>query len=217
MSAGLEIYNANNVLQITEKFVNLQFKGKGTVTPNTLSDGGWRYYDLYLPDVNEQVAFSATNPFIILGRVFTRSNQLAARVMSKVANTQVTYYRFGVASVASGNCFEVYNSNGNLVFTDNAKFMKVIDSKTGSSTSETDNTLLATTNSNLSKAVLPGNLCLTGRGPSNGLYRLVQQGFSITPSAVTSSIYLCFDYGYSYPINLQETNYNYLVLDVTGL
>lgn len=215
MGAGIEIYNTNGVMQITEKFINLQFKGKGTVNLTNVASDGAYYYDLYLPDTSEQIAFSATlgNPFVLLGRVFTRSNQLAARIMSKISGTQVTYYRFGAASVVSGSCFEVYNSSGSLVFSDNARFMKVIDSKSGSSTSETE-TLLATTASTLNKAVLPGNLCFTARG---SIVKLAQQGFLLTANSVESKIYPWFNYGGSYSIVAQETNYNYLVLDVTGL
>lgn len=145
MTAGIEIYNNNNILQITNQYRNLQFLGKGTIqcTQLGMSSSQWASNDIILTNTSEFLCFRPeTNdvPVLLYGRTFLRNGVLNSRIA--VANNAsyphltnpitVTYYRFSLApAVQKGNHFEVYDSAGELVFSDGASFMKVIASCKG--------------------------------------------------------------------------------------
>jgi len=153
MSAGLEVYTSSGVLQITEQFRNLQFKSKGSIYMSDTSA-----YVAVGGDTDDVFAFTATHPTTtpqIMMYTFVNNGTLYVSFNGFRFST-VTYYRFGKPSLVSGSYFEVYNASGELVFTDNAKFMKPLGMASGqwSGSSYTVDTI--TFDSSKSTAVIRG-------------------------------------------------------------
>ncbi len=128
MGPGIQIYNNSGGLQITDTFKNLQFVRKGSVTiPNN-----WlRPYTSIQFSPGELVAF----------RIESASKDDYCSIRSGSSDGLVTftgypgktleYYAFSYKKIPTGNYFEVRNLLGEVVFSDAAHFMKVLDAKRG--------------------------------------------------------------------------------------
>lgn len=224
MPAGIEIYNDNGYLQITDSYRNLQCTGKGTVKG---------YTDLYLPSDTLYYAFncSTSRVGILYSNWDTTNNAHRVKfATTDNSDAMVTYYTFSYPTpIFSKGMFEVYDANSNLVFSDNGRYMKVIDSRsgtlndsqfykaeslTGGITIESINTPFGRTT-----AILPGLLPYRYRVPNapTGL-AIWGAGFTFNNGSILFQtccnmvIFPSMDGYFS-----ENPNYNFLVLDVTGL
>ncbi len=236
MGSGIEIYNYDNILQITDKFTNIQFIEKTTVTLLTritsyYANGVDRYYaNVTLTALDKEMyAIRCDNGKFINwsgSRTILGSGNYGPLTLNIRGERDaiVTVYRFSYASIPSGNYFEVRNENGNIVFSDNAKFMKVIDSKSGLRTRPTPiGVPLITTShsSNILTAVSSGYYTWeVDYDDYSFLGASRRQSFTFNP---TETIYSFENYfvadspNYHYDRRTFDLNYQYIVLDVTGL
>jgi len=124
MAAGIEVYNNNNILQITDKFRNLQFIEKITLS-------SFNSLDIQeIPnDLSSFYAFREITGTSSIAIIYVGSSII--RFFAKPATSAVVeVFRFGYSTtVSSGGGFQVFNSNGEIVFDSNNKYMRVIDSR----------------------------------------------------------------------------------------
>ena len=140
----------------------------------------------------------------------------------------ITIYTFGWDNIPGGEHFEVKNSNGDLVFSDKAKFMKIIDSHNGTRiadfSSSQAGTVLGTTNhsSSIKTAVFLGNACFQTDLDWHGRYK----GYECFLSFSCGSTSTIGQYHQHYGTNSENYHchyrdydlvYSYSVVDVTGL
>lgn len=134
MAAGLTVYNSDNIVQIDGKHRNLQFKYKVSYTLDRSTWGAYSgaFTELIIPYSNTDIiAFGITNKFRIIGRCVEAPTQIRYAIMGASVGLVYEYFVFGYTQVSSGQHFEVYNEDGNLVYSDNAKFMKVLGYTSG--------------------------------------------------------------------------------------
>ena len=135
------VYNDQNYLQISSNYKNLVFLGKGSVNftkshNDSMMDGSW--FSLQF-NSNELIAFHSSNPNApITSRGLDHTDGTIHYYNLTVfgpagINTTITYYRFGIKAgdVASGSHFEIYNADGVRIFSDNEKYLNIIETKTG--------------------------------------------------------------------------------------
>ena len=243
MSSGLEVYNNNGVLQITDKFKNIQFLSKTTATintqnkeyyTNTVPNSGYctvalpqitnTFYALRCEDSNP-ITWFVSYPVLSYPPMVFGAPTL---VVIGTLNSTVTIYTFGWDNIPSGEHFEVKNSSGELVFSDKAKFMKIIDSYSGVRTADFSRsqaeTVLGTTNhlSAIKTAVFLGGYCFQEDLDWHGEYT----GYECILSFVFNSTSTIGNYhkhydtnsvNYYYHYRNYDLNYSYSVVDVTGL
>lgn len=122
MAAGLEVTNANGVIQVTSDYKNLQYVGKGTVSfSNHLASS-------LVGDYGEVVAFKVNDPSqwgLTPGRIYSGMSNTTFLSQAN-SSASITYYRFKFSNISAGNYFEVYNPSGERCFSDASRFMKVI-------------------------------------------------------------------------------------------
>lgn len=259
MTAGIQIYNNDDVLQITEEYRNFQFISKTTVT---LTDSIISYQPSGQSVYLGSNLWGSSNPYLYSERLVlttAQSNMLYAYrcnngkfvqcmlligryspyigspilTISGEQGAEVTIYFFDYKTVSSGQHFEVRNSDGNVVFSDQGKFMKVLSSIQGTRTRPTTvgSTLNTTTHSSsVTAAVSAGCLSWEVNIPSEGFpanagYTGVRaQAFTFESSQIVSTYQVFFDdsswtsqVSSSWYWTNYAVNYQYLVLDVTGL
>lgn len=246
MSDGLQVFNSDGILQITDTFKNIQFISKQTLTlPSTAYR--W-YFDNYYPYystavisataiLNNLIACRSDNGKLITWDIiypvlsyppFVYGNP-SIRFFGEVGAV-ITIYFFSYASIPAGTHFEVINSDGERVFSDNAKFMKVLDSRMGtlpgdlSLTGTPTITSTTTHASTVKTAVALGNRSYYERTNSNGrtgYVRYLAFDFNdITTVGQSTCIYSAHSdnwYPDYQPGVYTDFNYHYTVLDVTGL
>ncbi len=136
-SAGEQIFNENGVLQLTDKYINIQLIDKRTYTLN--ANGGYTISD-FEPKDHCVFAYRAETPgtrfranlvFPIIPPYPPVKYGSPSISINGAPNSDVTVYRFQYADIPAGNFFEIRDSNGTIVFSDAAKFMKIIDQKIG--------------------------------------------------------------------------------------
>lgn len=144
MPAGLEVYNTDGYLQITESFRNLQFLGKETiVVGSNNSPFVCSAYSNVVPFTDTKIlAFRCTNGKRVSRVAISKdvTNNTDWVDVYAEAGASVVVYKFGFPIVKSGAYFEVYDAAGNLVFSDNNRFMKVLGMYSGNTTIATDYT-----------------------------------------------------------------------------
>lgn len=227
MSAGIEIYNTNGHIQITESFKNLQFLGKASFTIST------KYitapYTVILPSNVKFIAFSCSNSGSLYGtllQIYLNGDGTSTAQFGGKNGLTITYYMFGYPITNSGNSFEVYNAVNELVFSDNAKYMKVVGMVNGlCSTSNYGNVLNTPyivnsfAYSGITPAILLGCYSLYEQHDDNGSgYLFMDQFFRFTTSSIISELAVKAINGYcNGGLYTFKPNYNYLIIDVTGL
>lgn len=134
MPAGLNVINTAGSIQITESFRNLQFLGADNISIS----GTWSTWvhtnNIMYQTTNDVafVAFRCTNGKFV-EKVSCRKSDATHNYIYATAEigATITVYKFGFPAVKAGSYFEVYNASGQLVFSDNNKFMKVISDYRG--------------------------------------------------------------------------------------
>jgi hypothetical protein len=258
MTAGIQIYNNNNILQITEEYRNFQFINKVTVTLTDLITSyqpsgqsvflGSNLWGTGTPLYSERVVLTPEQGKMIYAYrcnngKFVQCMLLLGRYAPDIGNpiltisgeqgAEVTIYFFDYNNIPPGQHFEVRDSNSNVVFSDQGKFMKVISSVQGVRTRPTTiGTVLGTVShdSNITSAISAG--CLTwevnipdvGFPPNAGYTGVRLQAFNFQSNQIISTYQVLMDDSVwvsqvpsSYYWTNYAVNYQYLVLDVTGL
>lgn len=236
----MEVYNNNNILQITDKYSNIQFVDKTTVTlPNKIEQDSYysglqlnfhtytslvRYYrDITLPTLSKDMfAFRCENDKFVQCFGTKKSDGTLALTVSGEQGAIVTIYRFSYSEIPPGEHFEVRSVGGKVVFSDKGKFMKVIDSKQGSRIRPTTlGSTIDTTDHDPNKivAVSTGNLSweVTYVEYLGMVGAIDCQSFKFNSGQLISTFESYYAGGtdtlwYDYTVN-----YQYLVIDVTGL
>lgn len=245
MSAGLEVYNTNNFLQITDSFRNLQFLGKETITVGSNNSPFiCSAYSSVVPFTDtKMLAFRCTNGKRVQ-RVAISKNTVNNTDWVDVyaeAGAIVTVYKYGFPAVKTGAYFEVYNSAGALVFSDNNKYMKVLGMYSGTTTIATDYTPIITDWSGsgtivktprILKSVAVSSTITTAVIPSQTTYywdrypattgqdtREYEQYWTFSSTTVdTGIIYSTYnEYQGLSSGTIFKDRYDYLIVDVTGL
>jgi len=133
MSAGIEIINNTGNIQITERFRNLQFIQKKTIS--LIPSGSTRKIDATLSSSTVVVAFKCSDgsnsPVGMYYNSGTDPTSVVFYASLGTSTVGITYYEFGYPVLALGSCFEIYNANSELVFSDNAKYLKVLGAYSG--------------------------------------------------------------------------------------
>lgn len=207
MAAGLEVLNANGILQVTSDYKNLQFIGKGTVSVTSFLDAS------LIGDAGEVIAFrvnEADKWGLTPPRIYTGQSTTKFAVKYGTSAT-ITYYRFKYTGIAAGNYFEVYNAAGERCFSDSAPFMRVIGFNSGPDCS---NAVTVSHATSITAAVVACKLS-SRYNPLGGSAILAAQMFNFASGVVTAENHVESGlpglpyYGYK--------NYAFLTLDVTGL
>lgn len=207
MTAGIEIYNDNNILQITSNFRNMGLIEKGVV-PSTKTMT-W--------SKDEIMAFRCDN-----GNTFTL--EIAPVITNGVTtcgvygSSTVYFYRFGYAGNLTGHYFEVYDQNGAIVFSD-LPYLRVIGSNGGFAANPPPYVgYIDSFNipNGKTAAIVVGKGCSVFDYGSDVVRNILGQEFLFAPNKVTSSYYYEYKSQYTGGQYLASTSYNYLVLDVTN-
>lgn len=214
MSAGLEILNDNGHIQITEKFRNLQFLGKGTTTIRNNRPGYYWGETVIDFDDNETKFIAFRSSSWVESYTSTKNNRIYCSFTGE-PGTVITYYRFGYPVPIRGNYLEVYDSLDRLVFSDNSKYMKVIDFFTG--TWDQKEGYVNKHKKGITPAILVGQSVyhvVVGRG----FVGVWTQAFEFKDDCIKT--YLAVDAGEASPgeeYSFGNFDFSYLILDVTGL
>ncbi|CQR73294.1 hypothetical protein SOV_50770 [Sporomusa ovata DSM 2662] len=247
MSAGLEVYNTNGFLQITDSFRNLQYLGKETISVGSANSPFiCSAYSSVVPFTDtKMLAFRCTNGKRVQRVTISKNttNNTDWVDVYAEAGAIVTVYKYGFPVTKTGAYFEVYNSAGSLVFSDNAKYMKVLGMYSGTTTIATDYTPIISDwnvagNSQtiktprILKNVAVGSAITTAVIPSQSTYywdrfpatvgqdtREYQQYWTFASTTVdTGIIYSNFNEYQGLGSGLIfKDRYDFLVIDVTGL
>ncbi|SFM08994.1 hypothetical protein [Pelosinus propionicus] len=212
MTAGIEVYNDNGYLQITDTYKNLQFLRKYTVT--IPQDKYWTFVEI---DPTKVLAVRAESGYVYTETPYAE-DESDIYVLNILAphGTVITIYEFGYQDIPSGNHFEVRNADGALVFSDGGKWMKVLEGKSGAQPAYTvEGQLIASTlhSSSVKTAVVVGMLAYTLSSATNSIYYQVAQFESLQ----TTTIYRKDLTAWGHVSDYVNTFYSYLVIDVTGL
>ena len=243
MVSGVEIYNDSGVIQITSKFRNLQYLGKVELTipaNNILSLSS--KVEIPVEIGTEWVAFKCSNDKYIVDAIVYASPYDGSKlvVVKGRIGANVTCYKFGFPSTP-GKYFEVYNELAELIFSDTAKYMKILESRNGSYTQAEFDASVLFVGSEIEAQVptvtgtinIPSgkDVAIMGQLASycwreyvNGKYAGqwlwdVSQVFTFNASTITYGL-KTHDYNdyKGYGIGLvMKPYYNFLVIDVTGL
>lgn len=124
MTVGFEVHNANNKLQVTDRFYNIRLVARKAIMLNTdfteISTGE-----------DELIAFRALNNTNTPVALWSVSKDTAVFKKTGSSTVMLVYYRFKHTDIPAGDCFEVRNASDEVVFSDNARFMKIINSING--------------------------------------------------------------------------------------
>lgn len=239
MAAGIEIYNSNNILQITEQYKNLAYLGKQTITATAK-------INRIQTNPDELIAYRVSSPStdkIRVASTYRLSDGEMCFFISMPFGTSlpststIELYRFSFTPNAAGgqNGLEVYNAAGEIVFNSNYKYMRVLGHSSGILADINNmpyDTVLSETihSSNLKTAVLVGtrysSMYWAEYGnpdhPSFVDFYFQSQAFEFATNKVIS--YYNFDYSVSAPPSQvsfpdagnYSSTWNFLVLDVTN-
>jgi hypothetical protein len=230
MTAGLTVYNTNNVLQVSDSIPCLQFVQKGTASPGqtvsisadyvlavSTTPGNWCCTGIYMPISSSNIA-----TYSILG------------------SSTVTWYAFSMSPTNTGHYLEIYDESGKLVFSDGNLPMKVVDFHNGNLGNFSDGyphngATLSTTNIPSGKvyAVVYGQKCFleTGSNGNPGDFHTLFPGATFAANSVNiifESVFVSHT-KYSYYVGSSTPRidgcdlmayskvYQYMIVDVTGL
>ncbi|MBU2704155.1 hypothetical protein Ga0466249_005309 [Sporomusaceae bacterium BoRhaA] len=230
MSAGLTVYNTNNVLQISDSISCLQFLQKGTAYPGqtiqistnyvlaiSTTAGNWCCTSLYIPVSNNIASYT------LLG-----------------SGSMITWYAFSMSPTLSGHYLEIYDTNSKLIFSDGGMPMKIMDFHTGNLGNFSDGyphngATLSTTSIPSDKiyAIVYGQkgFLETGSNGNPGDFHSLIPGASFTANAVNivfhsivvSHTNTSYYVGNSTPridgndLIFYAKAYYYMIIDVTGI
>ncbi|WP_312516253.1 hypothetical protein [Anaerospora sp.] len=246
--SGIRIFNNSGIAQIDARFKNIQFIDKTQITLTTeylvgyFAAWGNTLWNVratknleFDPLKNCLLALRCENGKFISWKSFFKVLQYPPWIYgNQVLNivgemgAVVTIYRFSYESIPPGKVFEVRNTDEELVFSDNTKFMKVIDSKWGDRIANFSpaymGTVFETTNHSpsIKTAIAGTELCWNNDlDNSSKLGDSSAQSFRFN-SASTESLYPYYvihedPHNFYYKYRSFSLHYNYLVLDVTDL
>lgn len=209
MGAGIEIYNHAGVLQITGKYKNLMYLGKGTVHK---AASGLITYAEFQTNVKELIAIREDSGHWIFP-AWRDTSGLMRIYGDRWSTFDVTYYRFGYDDWPVGRHFEVRNENNDIVFSDAGNPMKVIGSSNGyyDGFNEDEGAVISRNShpTTTKAAVIVGKRCLDGTTDALGF----QQNFFFLPDRVeTRNTVFSPDLG----TGQVDLSYAYIVVDVTN-
>lgn len=116
MQAGLQIINANNIIQIDQNYLNLEYRTKYSATGTTLTFTTPGY-------ANEVVAIRADG-----AAFFVRSKSGNTWTITASASTTITAWLFSNPdpTSTSNSGLEIYRSDGALAFSSDRLYMKPV-------------------------------------------------------------------------------------------
>lgn len=130
MPTGLDIYNDYGTLQINEKYSNLLFMMKGTLTLSTLSDQYTNAYKavLFVAAIDPEIYINGTGAaYVAIGSKTQVSNGWNFTIYSDRPVT-LTYYVFDTNGLPSGNFgLQVFKEDRTLVYDSSCKVLQIID------------------------------------------------------------------------------------------
>jgi hypothetical protein len=115
MQAGLQIVNANGIIQIDQNYLNLEYRTKYSATGTTLTFTTPGY-------ANEVVAVRADG-----AGFYVKSKSGNTWTIAASASTTITAWLFSEPTTATGNSgFEIYRGDGALAFAADKLYMKPV-------------------------------------------------------------------------------------------
>lgn len=228
MSVGIEIYNDNNVLQITDKFRNLQFIKKGSAIINAPQAQYTKYVKVEFDPSTKFVAFRCTNSttLTLTMNYMNKTGEFYSTSFYGENGTEVTWYEFGYPTLlsSSNSGLQVYNSENELVFSSNAKYMRVIDHRSGTITRDyvaiDPSQQLVTYPFGTVPAIMVGTTAQWSLVGTMVNIRIIMLVFSFSDTTVKTEMKRIVQTPNFPGENLAESfegNYNYLVVDVANL
>lgn len=115
MPAGLQIINANNIVQIDQDFQSLEYRAKysGVGTSVSFTTPGYP---------NEVLAIRAEDAFFFIKSKIGNTWTIEANV-----STTISVWLFSAPTLVAGNSgFEIYRADGSLVFDGGKTYMKPV-------------------------------------------------------------------------------------------
>ncbi len=178
MTAGLQIFNANNIIQIDENYRCFAYKGKYSATANTLSfttNGDLHEAVFVRVDGGATVIFHSR-----VGNTYTYKT-----AGNPGPTATITAYVFAApTSIPAGASFEIYNSSGELVFSDLLRLMKPVASQ--AITTGTGSTTVTLPSGNYAATILSPRFRFgpLGNGGSFG-QAVLRDGLMFTDTTIT--------------------------------
>lgn len=234
-SAGIQIYNNNNVLQITAEFKNVQFieKQSYSLTYDGVALGGIRNRyispEIVVPgDEYTIVAFNTTPGHSIgielLPIIMPGTTKQRLQFVSFESDTIVTIYIFRFTDIKKGTFFEIYDTNGEIVFSDGANFMRIIDTKSGEMSIDVPviwpDINVYTISDDRTMAIVASQILRLRESHPDEMqhYDYCAQTFFFQQNAISSKICTIENGGIGEAIVTVYCNrYDNLIIDVTGL
>lgn len=231
MPAGIEIYNNSGILQITDKFRNLQYLDK---IVEVRQAGSYYLFDVQV-GAEELVAFRVSPSTVTISPIYRGlTGHLIFRVTPVNITATIELFRFGFveAPPPQNSGLEIYTEEGKLVFSSGLKYMKVVGHEIGTYNNQS---LLSVTNhsADIKAAVLIGSryafvFQIVEYIQSQEYWDIVTgwsgQGFTfntdnVTTKDVDEGTYFSSStdggYGANY-IQAENRDWNFLVIDVTN-
>lgn len=216
MPAGIEVFNTNGSLQITEDYRNIQLLEKITI-----SGSGYVVFN-----VDDLIAFRAESGGwgTIYPWYLGYPNNAVNGSFHFTGTSTMTVYRFGHASILSGHFLEVYDANGVLTFSDGAPTLKVITQVSGSYSiggrASNGAQISVTSHSPDYKAAvvignLPGMYGAYNTEETYGVFNATM-GFTFNTDNITTNVVVLRDYSRSINFATRYPIYNFLVVNVTN-
>lgn len=234
---GLSVYNNKGTLQITSQFKNLQFANKVSLHLDKLvtvgegdpvRDIGSCAYEV--TNDSKKSLFAARcedNKFITWQfGVWTFKGARPRIDFRGKFGAEITLYEFTYDVISPGEHFEIRNEHNEVVFSDQGRFMKVIDARFGTRESDFSDAAIGTVlggtqhSTNIKTAVAIGNLCMQYNSSSYAHRQYeARQSFIFLPDKTESvySLYSRFMPPYEYYRREIDLNFSYIVIDVTDL
>lgn len=243
MNAGLKVYNSNNTLQLDSTYTNFSFLGKGTFTFGSSNEALNPTVDINF-NKNELIAFCVTKQGTAIGFYqdpVTSGDTTTYKMVTNISGTTVEYFRFGAQPgvCPPGNFFEVFDANGNRIYSDTNTYMKVLGfysgtftptNATSSNTAPTYDVHHATINYDhfyifpptKRKVAIVIGLSILGEAMSSPLSGMGCQGFYVdnfTDQYYPGVYSVYIDWMGQQPdsMTIFRTKYNYMAVEVTGL
>jgi len=128
MTAGLQVFNTSNFIQVDQDYTNLCLTNKGVSTTSAQA-GGYvgSYFDIVVPQ-NKFMAVKCLYPIALESTIISGTSRIYRyRLPSAPAGTQVNTYEFGpFDGVSAANYgLEIFKSDGSLAFSSSKNYMRV--------------------------------------------------------------------------------------------
>lgn len=221
MFAGFQAINTGNVIQIDQDYKNCRYLGKDILTVSNQGNGYGVINKSYSYNTVKFVAIrtDGNDPPIPWINVDRQSNTVLVSAWG-VSGQTMTVYKYGYPQILNGNSFEVFNSSGELVFSDNMNPMRVLGFMWATVSAPEDylNNYFYHDSSKVA-AILPGSL-IDGWYFGGGETCELEQQFIFNTNHIITTTFLSgnsevmavgYDYWWEFLM------FSALVIDVTGL